>query len=390
MASVTFRSITSPSSLALFHPHLLHQLLSTQRALIGLPTQPSNELDLKALSNSLLNAGDRLPRNLIDGLATILELNDDRLRMRIEGAADFAGIDLTPPEGCIVGSTVDIATQVWLAQPEALLRVHAASAIPTARRWETWRCRTEVPPKLTLPKDSSRLLDRWANELRVILSNRHCGSGLKIYCHPTRQFVYFLLHHGASLQRMATHADSGDTSSLLVRPAVTDIVRYEPATGNLGIYLQRHSRWLADALRATFSNIIFKHKDLFTAEQQVHLDVLQTYGRAALDCSGYPNLAHIRFVELEAHFPHSGKLIFKSDDVFDFLDQRDMDLEDLPTPTAAKLKVKMTQGGERTVTLKTPNAAIYQRVGDDDALAEFLHEQGFTAIAPGGRYEHAA
>jgi hypothetical protein len=67
-------------------------------------------------------------------------------------------------------------------------------------------------------------------------------------------------------------------------------------------------------------------------------------------------------------------------DVYDLLDALGVNLMDQEPPTAAKLRIELSDGATRSVTIRWPNVAVYQRLGDDDVIGRFLAEQGFTAM----------
>lgn len=389
MPQPSLRSLTSPSTLAVFEPRLLHDLLSPHRDYLaahdyGLPAGREDDLDLRAISAALLADDADFPADLVDGIATIVEVGQDLHLAAMEAVARRSKIALTEPGAgeTAVGSPVDVATRIWLANPALLRRIHAEAAIPAARRWEVWRCTESEIPALALPDEPEELMALWAQDLDQHLLARHFGTGTRIYACPTGRLVYFLIRHGATLQRVPTHHEDGSTDSVVFRPSMTDVLRYDPTAGELGIHLQRHTKWLSEAMRASMSLRLFGRPHLFTGERRVSLDPLHLDGETVLDCAGFPTIASVALTELEFTYgdADAGKTIYRAVDVFRFLRARGIVLADQPTPTAAKLKVRMVDGPERTVTLRFPNVAVYQRLGDDDAIGAFLAEQGFTAM----------
>ncbi|GDY13119.1 hypothetical protein LBMAG53_19970 [Planctomycetota bacterium] len=386
--SLTLRSLTSPTLLGAFDPALLHALLAPHRTFFArkgciLPENGVGEIDLVSISTALMADASDFPVDLAEALAVIGETGTDQHMGAIQAAAHRAQIEVRGVDGS--ASPMDMAARLWLEQPDLLRRIHAEASLPAAKRWESWRCRwSEIPP-FQLPEDPEALLTGWAQDLNAILQDHHFGAGARIFVCPAGRLTYILIRHGATLQRLATHHDDGTAGNLVYRPAVTDVLRYDPVYGELGIHLQKHSKWLAEAIRTTFALHVFNQPHLFSGERRYTLEPLQSRGESALDCSGHPTLASVSLTEIEFSYSDvdDGKTIHRSANVFTFLRNRGIVLGDQPCPSAAKLKFIFEDGAERTATIRFPNVATYQRVGDDDVVGAFLLEQGF-ALAQAG------
>ena len=396
MPAHSIRSLTSPATLAAFDAGLLHDLLAPHQAyLVGhgyaLPAVRGANLDLQAIAGALMTDDPGFPADLADGLATIVETGTDRHLAAIEAAIRRVPAEDLGAEG-EPGSPIDMATRLWLARPEVLKRIHAEASIPAVKRYESWRCREVDIPRFALPADPEPLMASWAADLDAHLVLHHFGAGTRIYACPAGRLTYVLIRHGAILQRVSTHNEDGSTASVVFRPAVTDVLRYDPVIGELGIHLQKHTKWLSEAIRSTFSLRIFSMPHLFSGERRHTLAPIHTQGEAAIDCSGHPTIASVRLTELEITYSddEDGKILYRAADVFAFLRTRGIVVGDQPQPTAVKLKFIMTDGSERTATLRAPNVAVYQRLGDDDVIGDFLLERGFILAVSDDEHEQVA
>ncbi len=384
MATLSLRTLTHPATLAVFDPGVLHDLLAAHGDYLGrhgchLPTTRGIDLDLEALSAALLADDPEFPADLADALATIAETGTDRHVAAIETAARRAGIDLGVAAGGAM-SPMDLASRLWLAKPDLLKRIHAEASIPAVKRYESWRCSTDDIPVFRLPEDPEPLMSTWAADIDTHLKAHHFGEGTRIFVCPAGRLTYFLIRHGAMLQRVPVHHDDGRTASVVFRPAVTDVVRYDQAAGELGLHLQKHTKWLSEAIRLSFSLRIFSIPHLFYGERRYTLEPIQSRGEAAIDCAGHPSIDSVSLIELEIRYSDAvnGTITYGATDVFAFLLARKLPVGDQPLPTAAKLKFMLTDGAERTATIRAPNVAVYQRVGDDDVIGAFLQERGFV------------
>jgi len=383
MAAHSLRSLTSPATLAVFDLGLLHDLLAPHREYLAshgctLPANRGADLPLQEISSALMADDLEFPADLADGLATIVETGTDRHVAAIESAARRANVLMRNVDGT-TGSPIDMATKLWLARPELIKRIHAEASIPAVKRYESWRCREVDIPAFALPADPEALMASWAADLDAHLQAHHFGSGTRIFACPAGRLTYFLIRHGAMLQRVSTHHDDGTTAAVVFRPAVTDVVRYDSAAGELGLHLQKHAKWLSEAIRTTLSLRVFSLPHLFSGERRYTLAPIHERGEAAIDCSGHPSVESVSLSELEVTYSDAedGKILYRAVDVFAFMRSRGIQISDQPQPTGAKLKFVMTDDSERTATLRAPNVAVYQRLGDDDVIGNFLLERGF-------------
>lgn len=387
MATLPLRSITNPDILSGFDAAILRQVLDPFRDFLAglgfvLPPDAGVSLDVTSLATALLGAGDTFPAELADALHTIVETGVATQMGAIEVAARRAHLDLGVTDGATI-TPIDLAARLWLRAPDLLKRIHAEMSIPAIRRFESWHCVGEDIPEFTLPNEEQTVVP-WTHDLEQILVDHQFGTGVRIFVCPSGRLVYFLIRHGATVQRVAVHCDDGQVDSLLYRPAVTDVLRYDPASGELGLHLQKSSKWLSEAIRATFSLHLFNRPHLFTGERRHTLAPIRERGREALDCDGIANIESVELTELEISFGEllDYRVIHKATDVFAALETQSLAVTSLPEPRAAKLVFTLANGTTRKVSLRVPNVAVYQREGDDDVIGVFLKERGF--IRPEG------
>lgn len=386
MPAPTLRTLTSFATLATFDAGLLLDLLQPHRGYLArhgydLPSD-RKDLNLFALVATLVPDDPAFPTDLADALATIVETGTERNLTALDAALRRVAADehlrlrASPP-----GSLVDLATRLWMIRPDLLKRIHAEAAIPAMKRCDSWRSANGEIPRWEFPADPEPLLAAWAAELDQHLTEHHLGAGTRIYACPSGEVMYLLIRHGAVMQRVATHQVDGSLASLVYRPAVTDVVRYDPATGELDIHAQKPTQWWSTAIRSSFSRRFFGKEQLFTNACCYSLAPIINQGEAAIDCSSNPLITSVRLTELEvtASDAEDGTIIFRAANVFSFLRARRISVTDLPEPTMMKLAIVLADGSARTVVIRTPNVAVYQRQGDNDVIGDFLSERGFIS-----------
>lgn len=378
------RPFTAVDTLGAIDPGVLVELLlphSTWLAHHGctLPAvTTATGLDLPRLAAALRQVDADYPEALIEALATIAETGVPDQVLAMQRAATRARPEILLPALDTL-APIDLAARIYLARPDLLKRVHAEAQIPAVRRFECWRVAEEIIPSFSFPADDDPALARLASQINAALTARLCGGNVRIYPCQAGHLAYFIIIHGATVQRVTTFQDDGSTGVEVFRPAVVDVLRYDPRAGELGIHLEKSSRWLAEAYRTTFGVCLFNRPHLFSGQRAFTLLPLCQHGRQALDCAAHPAFEEVLLTEVETTISEHRRfrITQNADDLFAALAEQGQTLSPTQAPSAAKLRFRLSAGGTRTATLRVPNVAIYQRVGDDDSIAAFLQERGF-------------
>lgn len=102
--------------------------------------------------------------------------------------------------------------------------------------------------------------------------------------------------------------------------------------------------------------------------------------RDALDCADVDGLEAVRLVELQVR--HLGGLghceTHRADDVLEALADIGREIPDDAQPVQAGFQVLLTGCDRwRTVTLRLPYAAVYERQSDAEPVAQWMRQRGF-------------
>lgn len=335
-------------------------------------------LSLPAISGALI--GQPITGALFDLLHVNFELGTNEGRDAILEAAAEQKIDTRswPKDE----APRELAARVWLEQRSdpALAKVVeralmcASGALGTTRRYRQFG--GEARP-LRDPVRFSKALRR---DLAAWCKETHRGDYAEVRVCELGGAVHFELLHGHRIvNKVVVEAKRRTTISL--RPAHSDVVRYEPATGRLGI--AAGSAAATDFYRGLFGRVIFGDPTYFQSGRFCTLDPLKQ-GRRAFDGPLDPRILRARLVgfvwRAGADDPERYQVTGK--DCFRALAATKQDSgEGELLEATIKLEIKRPGGRPRTkrIRIKVPDHLGYERDGDELLVEEFLRTVGFTS-----------
>jgi hypothetical protein len=218
--------------------------------------------------------------------------------------------------------------------------------------------------------DASKLkaeIERWCREHQkndVVTVHAHYVND-EWYCHVVR---------GDAVRRVM-EVKGQAVSPLQYRPAATDLLRYDPKTGRIGI-ATRYGQ-MTQGYRAVLGNCLAGDGQFFAGENVCSLKALQAHRGALFAEDRLPRgILRIAVVDLLWRRGDRDKVWVKGQDCFRILDDLEAKLQEGEI-VEARLSVAFATGGRNgLVTLKVPNI-IDIKAGRNEALVErFLDSSG--------------
>ncbi len=335
-------------------------------------TRDPDAFDHVALARELANPREGFPGALADALHHIHEVADEHGLEAMLETMDERGIDLGLGE---TATPADVAVRLWLYDRELVERAHAERFVVRPKVFESWMGRSQTPPSLGMPAPDKLAalegaLGEWFDEKR---RGRHC----KVFAFSRPDGTWFLVRHGMPMERRGIIKD-GDSTSSFERPEKYDVVAYVPERDELNIHAGTKGE--KQLYRVEFGRHLFGDADYFPDTGKFTLEPLLTLGEDALACEDIDGIEGITL--REARFLYGGavpEVVTRRaprGDLFAVLDARGQRLTF--HPFQASFLVKFTGARcPRTVTLKPPNVAIYQREADEDVVCRWLQARGF-------------
>lgn len=384
MARRFHKSFTEPDLLkALQRPVLLLIVTAAAEVLSekGFTVPKADEpLDYRALAASLAEPDARI-NDLAEALYLIRNVGvDDRFDDLREVAGNL-NVRIDP-----LDSVVDIAARVYLAEPEALIRLDRATLYRRRRKFESFVARDvcQLCPEQMLT-DVSGLEGELSDWFVSTKRGRRC-TVTRIEC-PGE--LRFLVQHGEPYTRRAS-CDDDHSGAVFYRPEQTDFITFDFTYNELRINA-RHIREVK-VYRRLFSLHLFDDEHFLVYAEKYTLEPLRDHGRAALECRDIDGIEDVSLEELECYWPgpyrHRDRTY--ATDVFGALSHRWRSIRATAELRMAKFSVKLRgERDSRSLRIKPRNIAEYGHGDEGEMIEEWMRHRGFIRIGAAAIDEEA-
>ena len=195
--------------------------------------------------------------------------------------------------------------------------------------------------------------------------------------------AWILIRHGLSMRREAAHQDDGQSSVQYYRPQQHDVLIYDGRSDELAVHANTQGE--VKQYLTCIGRHVFGNEAYFPPAEKFTLQPLITDGSKSLLCDDIDGLDEARLVEFRSYWGGAFKEteIRKASDVFGALAARGRTLGSLGRLSAAVFKVKFTDASkERSVTIRPPGNAKYERNEDSELIEAWLAKRGFLLHPP--------
>ena len=379
MSMLNLRRFASPGALRTLDLGALIALLEREggqyvRERIELVPDPAR-FDYTKLAVLLASPEDGFPVLLADALYHVHELADaDGLEALLDAASALG----RGPDIPLDASPADAALRLWLHDRELVERLHAERFVLRPRSFESHLGRGTLPVR---PKPTELQVQALEARLDDWFHARRRGRFSRVLVVERPEAVWFLVRHGQPMDRRGVIRD-GESASSFERPEVYDVVVYWPERDELSIHAGTKGE--RELYRVEFGRHIFGDADYFPSNGKYTLRPLLRDGADALACHDVDGIDWVRLREVRLFYggEHAETVIRRSrTDLFEVLEARGIELSGLPL-FQASFQVKFSGNrSPRTVTIKPPNVATYQREADEDVVSRWFELRGFLRQA---------
>lgn len=373
MANLSFRRFSHPETFKRIEPARLLALLSPHREFFeahgillpvpgGLPF-----FDYPQIAGVLASPGEDAPPALLDALYFIHELATEEGMDKLLEDSELRGElghDPTP---------ADVAVYFWLRDREALERKHAEANLSRPRTFDHFLAEKAGG----LDRITSNQLESLEHSLDGWFIEHKRGRGCALFNYRRGEEMWFLIRHGAPFRREGSLVD-GQPSSVYYRPERFDVVIYNSTIGELRV--NTGSKAQLDLYREYFGLHLFGSVGHFPQKQKYTLEPLRSDGSQSLVCADVEGLEWITLRQIQYFWPGSvGDIeIHKSENIFAMLEARRKALPEKARLMAATFHVKFADSRRpRTVAIRVPNVASFQRDDDSKLIERWLVNRGF-------------
>lgn len=375
MARLNLRSFAQPDLLKGLQAANLLNLLEPYRMFfemkgLEIPTNLTDPIDVRSLAAVLAQPDEDMPGELVEALHLISSLGSEERFDDLLVLADANEIEVDSEV-----TPLDLATQVWLKNPEALERKEQERSFEKRRTFESFMA---VDPDTAvevdqLPADLTPL----EQSLEAYFSAKKRGVGCRITRMDGPGEARFLVEHGQPCKREPSRKGRRSTTTFF-RPEKTDIVIYDAVHNELRI----NAASLPDMreYRKLFSLHLFGSEDCFVLSDKYTLTPLQTDGIDALNCRDIPGMERVDLCEIEYAWPgpFQHRETIRSANLFSSLAVLNREIERDALIVKAVFKIKWEgQRKLQTVTIKAGNKSGYTRGEESMIVEDWLRARGF-------------
>jgi len=379
--SFKLRNFSNPAILKAISRPLLMQFLQRYAAFFAVRhfnMHAGDEFDYDHLASILMSPSEDTPEELLDALFFIDEMSLPGYYDELMNKTSKAGIDM----GTLPQPTVgDLAVAIWLASPNLLESIHAEQFMVRAKKFDSFLTTCSSIPQFTLP--AAATIQNLEGDLNNWFETKKRGRGTKVFVFMRDDIAWFLVRHGEPYKREGT-LKNGESSSIFYRPEKFDVLLYNPEIGEFSIHTSTKGE--KKAYCKFFGRHIFGSDSMFDIDNsgdKYTLDPLRIDGADSLLCTDVDGIDEIQLCELQLR--HDANIyhieIHKADDVFDALESQSRCIPEGASLVKASFKITFTNSVRpRTVSIRPPNVAIFDRESDSLIVNTWLKKRGFINI----------
>lgn len=380
-SSFKLRRFSNPSILKSIARPLLLKFLQPHEAFFsgrGFALTDTDAFDYDELASILMSPAEDTPEGLMDALFFVDEMSVHTLFDDLVHEAEAADVDLGPTDET---TAADVTIRVWLADPDVLQQLHAERFLTKAKSFQSFLSVSSDLPKVRKP--SAAKLRALEEDLNDWFETKKRGRGTRVFAYFRDGFIWFLVRHGEPYKREGT-LQNGAPSSIFFRPEKFDVLNYNHELGELAIHAGTKGE--KKAYCELFGKHIFGSREFFDVEGRggkYTLAPIREVGRACLVCTDVAGIEYVQLAELhirhDSHQYHVEKQT--ATDVFQALEDIGRSIPESGALVKASFRVKFKNAVRpRTVVIRPPHVAIFDRESDSDLLNEWMTKRGFIRV----------
>lgn len=379
MAALNRPKFTEPDALKAISPARLRALLHPWAAYLegrGLqfPTSDFRPVNYDMLSRILMTPSPDVPKAMIEALYYIHETatNDDMDALLESAAARHLHL-----ERDLMTTPADVAVQAWLAAPDIVRERHAESIALRQQNFLYYSgTRGTARP---FPAVDNQLREDIEAALGAWFADHNRGRGCRIFFFPQLPHVWILVRHGMPMRREPSHQDDGGSKIEFYRPQQHDVLIYD--TDHDEIAVHANTKGEIKLYLSCLGRMLFGDEGYFPKDDKYNLSPLIERGPDCLLCEDVAGLEAIRLVEFRRFWggPHKEIEIRRATDIFAALGSRGQVLGTAGRLSSASFKVRFSGSAkERSVIIRPPGNARYERNEDSELIEKWLTNRGFV------------
>lgn len=382
MASFNPRKFADPDRLRSIAPARLTMLLGPwrdyfERRGLHLPDTANTVIDYSLLSGILMQPDHGTPADMVDALYYVQETAsaDDMDKMLATIRSEGLAVDDDPR-----ASPVDVAIDVWCVAPAVVRAHHAEAYAMRQQNFEYFGPRQPIP--VAFPEVSDALQTMIEHEADDWFERHRRGRGCRMFIIRHPPITWILIRHGLPMRRESSQQDDGSAGVEFYRPQRHDVLIYDDRSGDLGVHAGTKGE--RNLYLATLGKHVFGDEARFPPADRFTLQPLIADGPASLNVDDVDGIASVRLVEYRHYWggAHREMETRKAEDIFAAFAGRCITTLPGSNLSSATFKIAFENAEkERSVTIRPPGIARYERNDDSELIDQWLCKRGFVLTA---------
>ena len=378
MASFNPRKFSDPDRLRAISPDRLVAFLAPWRAFLEIrglrfPDTRDVEIDYAGLAQILMTPDRSTPSAMVDALYYVHETASAQDMDELLTAVRNQNVPIVDDP---TATPIDLAIDIWLAAPELVRSRHAETIAMRQQNFEYFGPQRQV--RMAFPEVDAALRSQIEAELDDWFEAHRRGRGCRLFIIRHAPVTWVLIRHGQTMRREASQRDDGEAGTEFFRPQRHDVLIYDERSGDIGVHATTKGE-RALYLR-TLGKFLFTGEEHFPPAGRFTLDPLMAHGSAALNVRDIEGITAVRLTEYRRYWGGAQRETEtrKAEDVFAALAQRSPATLAGGRLVSATFKVTFDgQEKDRSVTIRPPGIARFERNDDSELIETWLRERGF-------------
>lgn len=391
MASFNPRKFADPDRLRSIAPARLEAFMVPWRDyLLGrgfeFPASTLIEIDYAGLAEILMRPDAATPADMVDALYYVHETASAEDMDQLLAAVRARGLSVTDDPAA---TPIDLAIDVWMAAPEVVRARHAEAIAMRQQNFEYFG--PSQPIRGAFPDIDTELRQLLESEFDDWFESHRRGRGCRMFVIRHSPMTWILVRHGQPMRREASQKDDGGVGTEFYRPQRHDVLIYDERSGDVGVHASTKGE--RNLYLRTLGRHLFSGEEHFPPAGRFTLDPLIADGRDALDVEDVDGIKGVRLVECRRYFggPYREMEARKAEDIFAALASRNIHSLAGARLNSATFKVAFEDSDkERSVTIRPPGIARFERNDDSELIERWLRLRGFIPSGQGVDDDEAA
>jgi hypothetical protein len=378
MASFNPRKFADPDRLRGIAPARLEAFMAPWRGYLldrsfEFPTSTLIEIDYAGLADILMRPDAATPGDMVDALYYVQETASAEDMDQLLAVVRARGLVVTDDPAA---TPIDLAIDVWRVAPEVVRAHHAEAIAMRQQNFEYFG--PSQPVRGAFPGIDAELRQRLESEFDDWFESHRRGRGCRMFVIRHSPMTWILVRHGQPMRREASQKDDGGVGTEFYRPQRHDVLIYDERSGDVGVHASTKGE--RNLYLRTLGRHLFSGEEHFPPAGRFTLDPLIADGSQALNVEDVDGIKGVRLVEYRRYWGgvYRETETRKAEDIFAALADRNIRNLAGGRLNSATFKVAFEDSEkERSVTIRPPGIARYERNDDSELIEQWLRRRGF-------------